>query len=124
MIAIQTFEDLVIVSVLFVIVNSLRVALRTKPLCDQQGHVARRSRGGKSITVVMHGYIGHRSIIGRTSQRIRGAELQLFPCDLGDGRGFDEDIHLLPNVDGEAIGLESIYDLQDACIHAFPRCRR
>ena len=91
---VQAFEDLVI-SVLFVIVNSLRVALRTKLLCDQQGHTARRSRGGNGITVPMHGYIGHRSIIGRTSQRIRDAELQLFPCDLGDGRGFDEDIHLL-----------------------------
>ena len=67
----------------------------------------------------MHGYIGHRSIIGRTSQRIRDAELQLFPCDLRDGRGFDEDIHLLANVDGEAIGLEAKYDLQDARIHAF-----
>ena len=47
--AIQAFEDLVIVSVLFVIVNSLGVALRTKLLCDEQRHAARRSRGGKSI---------------------------------------------------------------------------
>jgi hypothetical protein len=67
----------------------------------------------------MHGYIGYRSIIERTRQRIRDAELQLFPCDLGDGRDFDEDIHLLADVDGETIGLEAIYDLQHARIHAF-----
>ena len=109
--AIPAFEDLVIVSVLFFMVNSIRVALRTK--------LFTMSRVTPLVEVAVAGHIGYRSIIGRTSHRIGTLSFNFFLVIWEIGGGFNEDIHLLADVNGEAIGLEAIYDLQDARIHAF-----
>ena len=125
-------DGLVLVSMLFVMMNSpfiwfcedsLRVLFSTKPLRDERGRFAGGSRGGHQCqsckAFLRHRFQLTRSIMRRTSQRILDTELCLIPCDLGNGLGFDEDIHLLTDVDEEAIGLEAVDDLQDARVHAF-----
>ena len=72
-------------------------------------------------TVIHAGYIGFGSATWfnyrRTSQGI--GNTGLFTYDFGDWRGFNENIHLLTNVSGETVGVETIDDLQDAGVHAF-----